>query len=89
MLKRKFTAAVFVATLFAGSAIAPAFAQDNGQPMQNDSKMSDSKMKDDKMKDDKMKDDKMKDDKMSSKKHRHRKSRKHKTDDKMQSNGNQ
>jgi pentapeptide MXKDX repeat protein len=74
MLKKKFTAAVFVATLFAGSAIAPAFAQDNGQTMQNDSKM---------------KDDKMKDDKMSSKKHRHRKSRKHKTDDKMQSNGNQ
>jgi pentapeptide MXKDX repeat protein len=79
MLKKKFTAAVFVATLFAGSAIAPAFAQDNGQTMQNDSKM----------KDDKMKDDEMKDDKMSSKKHRHRKSRKHKTDDKMQSNGNQ
>ena len=78
MLKRKLTALIFAATLCACSAVVPAFAQENGQTMQNDN-MSGSKMKD----------DKMAGDKMSSKKRKHRKSRKHKAghkmaDDKMQ-----
>ena len=58
MLKRKLTAVIFAATLCTCSAVVPAFAQENGQAMQNDN-MSGSKMKDDKMKDDKMADDKM------------------------------
>ncbi len=74
------TTVIFVVTVLAGSAIAPAFVHENGQTMQNDNKMSDSKMKD----------DKMKDDKMSRNKHRkHRRRAKHKTDDNMQTNKNQ
>ena len=80
MLKRKLTTAVFVATLFLGSTIAPLAAQQSSQSMQNDNKMSDGMMKD----------NKMAANKMSNKKHwMHKRHPKHKTNDKMQSNKSQ
>jgi len=80
MLKRKLTTAVFVATLFLGSTIAPLAAQQSSQSMQNDNKMSDGMMKD----------NKMAANTMSNKKHRkHKRHPKHKTNDKMQSNKSQ
>lgn len=83
VLKRKLTAAIFVATLFFGSTIGPASAQDNGQTMQNDNKMSDSKMKDDKM------DNKMAGNSMSKKKRKkHKKPAKNQMDNKMDSSKN-
>ncbi len=79
MLIRKLTTAVFVATLFVGSTIAPLAAQQSSQSMQNDNKMSDGMMKDNKMAN-----------KMSNKKHgKHKRRAKHKTNDKMQSNKSQ
>ena len=81
MSKRNLTAAIFAATLFTCSAVAPAFAQQNGQSMK-DNTMSGSKMSDDKMKGDKMKDDQMAGDKMG-RKRKHKKPRKHKAADKM------
>jgi len=77
---RKLTTAVFVATLFLGSTIAPLAAQQSSQSMQNDNKMSDGMMKD----------DKMAANKMSNKKHgKHKRHAKHKTNDKMQNNKSQ
>ena len=73
MLIRKLTAAVFVATLLAGSTIAPLAAQQSSQSMQNDNKMSDGMMKD----------NKMAATKMSKNKHgKHKRHAKHKTNDK-------
>jgi len=80
MRKRKLTTAVFVATLFLGSTIAPLAAQQSSPSMQNDNKMSDGMMKD----------NKMTANTMSTKKHgKHKRHAKHKTNDKMQSNKNQ
>jgi len=80
MLIRKLTTAIFVATLFVGSTIAPLAGQQSSKSMQNDNKMSDSMMKD----------NKMAANKMSNKKHgKHKRHAKHKTNDKMQSNKNQ
>ena len=76
---RKLTTAVFVATLFVGSTIAPLAAQQSSQSMQNDNKMSDGMMKD----------NKMVANKMSNKKHGHKRHAKHKTNDKMQTNKSQ
>jgi hypothetical protein len=74
MLIRKLTTAIFIATLFVGSTIAPLAGQ-SSQSMQNDNKMSDGMMKDNKM---------------SNKKHgKHKRHAKHKTNDKMQSNKRQ
>ena len=77
MLIRKLTA-IFVATLFVGSTIAPLAGQ-SSQSMQNDNKMRDGMMKD----------NKMAANKMSNKKHKHKRHAKHKTNDKMQSNKSQ
>ncbi len=82
MLKRKLRAAIIAATLLAGSAIVPTFAQ---EPSQN----GQAQEQGDKMKDDRMKDDKMAGDKMESKKGKHKKSKKHKAGDKMQGSKNQ
>ena len=80
MLKRKLSTAVFVATLFLCSTIAPLAAQQSSQSMQNDNKMSDGMTKD----------NKMAANKMSKKKHgKHKRHAKHKTNDKMQSNNSQ
>jgi len=79
MLIRKLTTAIFVATLFVGSTIAPLAGQQSSQSMQNDNKMSDGMMKD----------NKMAANKMSNKKHKHKGHAKHKTNDKMQSNKSQ
>jgi hypothetical protein len=79
MLIRKLTTAIFVATLFVGSTIAPLAGQQSSQSMQNDNKMRDGMMKD----------NKMAANKMSNKKHKHKRHAKHKTNDKMQSNKNQ
>lgn len=79
MLIRKLTTAIFVATLFVGSTIAPLAGQQSSQSMQNENKMSDGMMKD----------NKMAANKMSNKKHKHKRHAKHKTNDKMQSNKNQ
>jgi hypothetical protein len=74
MLIRKLTTAIFIATLFVGSTIAPLAGQ-SSQSIQNDNKMSDGMMKDNKM---------------SNKKHgKHKRHAKHKTNDKMQSNKRQ
>ena len=79
MLKGKLTTAIFVATLFVGSTIAPLTAQQGSQSMQNDNKMSDGMMKD----------NKMVANKMSNKKHwKHKKQAKHKTNNQMQKNKN-
>ena len=79
MLIRKLTTAIFVATLFVGSTIAPLAGQQSSQSMQNDKKMSDGMMKD----------NKMAANKMSNKKHKHKGHAKHKTNDKMQSDNSQ
>lgn len=79
MLIRKLTTAIFVATLFVGSTIAPLAGQQSSQSMQNDNKMSDGMMKD----------NKMAANKMSNKTHKHKRHAKHKTNDKMQSNKSQ
>ena len=80
MLIRKLTTAVFVATLFVGSTIAPLAAQQSSQSMQNDNKMSAGMMKD----------NKMAANKMSNKKQvKHKRHAKHKTNDKMQSDNSQ
>jgi hypothetical protein len=78
MLKKKLNAVIIGAALFAGSAVIPAVAQENGQTIQGDSMMG-SKMKDDKMKDDKMAGARM----SGPKTRKHRRSRKHKTGSKM------
>jgi len=79
MLVRKLATAVFVATLFVGSTIAPLAAHQTAQSMQNENKMSDAMMKD----------NKMAANKMSNKKHRkHKKHAKHKMNNQMQSNKN-
>ena len=80
MRLRKLTTAVYIATLFVCSTIAPLAAQQSSQSMQNDNKMSDGMMKD----------NKMAANTMSNKKHRkHKRHPKHKTNDKMQSNKSQ
>jgi hypothetical protein len=79
MLIKKLTTAIFVATLFVGSTIAPLAGQQSSESMQNDNKMSDGMMKD----------NKMAANKMSNKKHKHKRHAKNKTNDKMQSNKNQ
>jgi hypothetical protein len=79
MLIRKLTTAVFVATLFVGSTIAPLVAQQTSQSMQNDNKMNDGMMKE----------NKMAANKMSKKKHwKHKKHATHKANNQMQSNKN-
>ena len=79
MLVRKLVTAVFIATLFVCSTIAPLAAQQTSQSMQNENKMSDAMMKD----------NKMAANKMSNKKHRkHKKHAKHQMNNQMQSNKN-
>ena len=80
MRLRKLTTAVFIATLFVCSTIAPLAAQQSSQSMQNNNKMSDGMVKD----------NKMAATKVSKKKHvKHKRHAKHKTKDKMQSNKSQ
>jgi hypothetical protein len=80
MLLGKLTTAIFVATLFVGSTIAPLSARQGSQSMQNDNKMSDGTMKD----------NKMPANKMSNKKHgKHKRHPNHKSNDTMQNNKKQ
>lgn len=79
MLIRELTKAVFVATLFVGSTIAPLAAQQPSQSMQKENKMSDGMMKD----------NQMAANNMSKKKHRkHKKHTKNKMNNQMQSDKN-
>ena len=80
MRLRKLTIAVFIATLFVCSTIAPLAAQQSSQSMQNDNKMSDGMMKDNKMAANKM---------SNKKQSKHKRHAKHKTNDKMQSDNSQ